>query len=78
MIKFRRCARRTGLNTVCSRSGPTQPAELASAYAMLADPFSSYLSGATIAMIGGKPSSRRRGNSRNIDRSGVFVSSAKA
>jgi NAD(P)-dependent dehydrogenase (short-subunit alcohol dehydrogenase family) len=34
---------------------PGQPAELASAYVMLADPLSSYVSGATIAVTGGKP-----------------------
>jgi NAD(P)-dependent dehydrogenase (short-subunit alcohol dehydrogenase family) len=34
---------------------PAQPAELASAYVMLADPLSSYTSGATIAITGGKP-----------------------
>ena len=34
---------------------PGQPAELASAYVMLADPASSYTSGATIAITGGKP-----------------------
>lgn len=34
---------------------PGQPAELATAYVMLADPFSSYVSGATIAVTGGKP-----------------------
>ncbi len=34
---------------------PAQPAELASAYVMLADPRSSYTSGATIAVTGGKP-----------------------
>jgi NAD(P)-dependent dehydrogenase (short-subunit alcohol dehydrogenase family) len=34
---------------------PGQPAELASAYVMLADPISSYVSGATIAVTGGKP-----------------------
>ena len=32
-----------------------QPAELATAYVMLADPQSSYVSGATIAVTGGKP-----------------------
>ena len=32
-----------------------QPAELASAYVMLADPRSSYTSGATVAVTGGKP-----------------------
>jgi NAD(P)-dependent dehydrogenase (short-subunit alcohol dehydrogenase family) len=32
-----------------------QPAELATAYVMLADPLSSYTSGATIAVTGGKP-----------------------
>jgi NAD(P)-dependent dehydrogenase (short-subunit alcohol dehydrogenase family) len=34
---------------------PGQPAELATAYVMLADPLSSYVSGATIAVAGGKP-----------------------
>ncbi len=34
---------------------PAQPVELASAYVMLADPLSSYVSGATIAVTGGKP-----------------------
>ena len=34
---------------------PSQPAELATAYVMLADPISSYTSGATIAVTGGKP-----------------------
>lgn len=32
-----------------------QPAELATAYAMLADPLSSYTSGTTVAVTGGKP-----------------------
>ena len=32
-----------------------QPAELATAYVMLADPSSSYTSGATVAVTGGKP-----------------------
>ena len=34
---------------------PGQPAELATAYVMLADPMSSYVSGATTAVTGGKP-----------------------
>jgi hypothetical protein len=34
---------------------PAQPAELASAYVMLADPRSSYTSGATVAVTGGQP-----------------------
>jgi NAD(P)-dependent dehydrogenase (short-subunit alcohol dehydrogenase family) len=34
---------------------PGQPAELAGPYVMLADPVSSYVSGATIAVTGGKP-----------------------
>ncbi len=34
---------------------PGQPAELATAYVMLADPLSSYISGATVAVTGGKP-----------------------
>lgn len=34
---------------------PGQPAELATAYVMLADPLSSYVSGATIAVTGGHP-----------------------
>jgi NAD(P)-dependent dehydrogenase (short-subunit alcohol dehydrogenase family) len=32
-----------------------QPAELAGAYVLLADPQSSFTSGATIAVTGGKP-----------------------
>lgn len=34
---------------------PGQPAELATAFVMLADLFSSYVSGATIVVTGGKP-----------------------
>jgi NAD(P)-dependent dehydrogenase (short-subunit alcohol dehydrogenase family) len=34
---------------------PAQPRELATAYVMLADPQSSYVSGATIAVTGGRP-----------------------
>jgi NAD(P)-dependent dehydrogenase (short-subunit alcohol dehydrogenase family) len=34
---------------------PGQPAELATAFVMLADPHSSYVSGATIAVTGGRP-----------------------
>jgi NAD(P)-dependent dehydrogenase (short-subunit alcohol dehydrogenase family) len=34
---------------------PGQPVELATAYVMLADPLSSYVSGPTIAVTGGKP-----------------------
>lgn len=34
---------------------PAQPVELASTYVMLAEPMSSYVSGATIAVTGGKP-----------------------
>ncbi|WCR11192.1 SDR family oxidoreductase [Paracoccus stylophorae] len=34
---------------------PAQPVELASAYVMLADPMSSYVSGAIVAVTGGKP-----------------------
>jgi NAD(P)-dependent dehydrogenase (short-subunit alcohol dehydrogenase family) len=34
---------------------PGQPAELATAYVMLADPLSSYISGATIPVTGGRP-----------------------
>jgi NAD(P)-dependent dehydrogenase (short-subunit alcohol dehydrogenase family) len=42
-----------GSNTPMKR--PAQPAELATAYVMLADPLSSYVSGATIAVTGGRP-----------------------
>jgi NAD(P)-dependent dehydrogenase (short-subunit alcohol dehydrogenase family) len=42
-----------GHNTPLKRPG--QPAELATAYVMLADPLSSYVSGATIAVAGGRP-----------------------
>ena len=34
---------------------PAQPVELASAYVMLAEPMSSFTSGATLAVTGGKP-----------------------
>jgi len=34
---------------------PGQPGELATTYVMLADPLSSYVSGATVAVTGGKP-----------------------
>ena len=42
-----------GEDTPMKRAG--QPAELATAYVMLADPLSSYVSGATIAVTGGRP-----------------------
>ncbi|MFO1079305.1 MAG: SDR family oxidoreductase [Reyranellaceae bacterium] len=42
-----------GSNVPMKRAG--QPAELATAYVMLADPLSSYTSGATIAVTGGHP-----------------------
>ncbi|MGN6310196.1 MAG: SDR family oxidoreductase [Xanthobacteraceae bacterium] len=42
-----------GKNTPIKRAG--QPAELATAYVMLADPLSSYVSGATVAVTGGRP-----------------------
>src|SRR5262245_49002682 len=42
-----------GENTPMKRAG--QPVELATAYVMLADPLSSYVSGATIAVTGGRP-----------------------
>lgn len=42
-----------GMQTPMKRPG--QPAELATAYVMLADPRSSYVSGTTIAVTGGKP-----------------------
>lgn len=42
-----------GSNVPMKRAG--QPAELATAYVMLADPLSSYVSGATIAVTGGRP-----------------------
>jgi NAD(P)-dependent dehydrogenase (short-subunit alcohol dehydrogenase family) len=42
-----------GANTPMKRAG--QPVELATAYVMLADPLSSYVSGATIAVTGGRP-----------------------
>jgi NAD(P)-dependent dehydrogenase (short-subunit alcohol dehydrogenase family) len=42
-----------GQNTPMKRPG--QPAELATAYVMLADPLSSYVSGATVAVTGGRP-----------------------
>jgi len=42
-----------GQQTPMKRAG--QPAELATAYVMLSDPQSSYVSGATVAVTGGKP-----------------------
>jgi NAD(P)-dependent dehydrogenase (short-subunit alcohol dehydrogenase family) len=42
-----------GANVPMKRAG--QPAELATAYVMLADPLSSYTSGATVAVTGGRP-----------------------
>jgi NAD(P)-dependent dehydrogenase (short-subunit alcohol dehydrogenase family) len=42
-----------GKHTPFKRAG--QPAELATAYVMLADPLSSYTSGTTVAVTGGKP-----------------------
>jgi NAD(P)-dependent dehydrogenase (short-subunit alcohol dehydrogenase family) len=45
--------RNFGKKVPMKRAG--QPAELASAYVMLADPLSSYTSGTTIAVTGGKP-----------------------
>ena len=42
-----------GKQTPIGRAG--QPAELATAYVMLADPLSSYTSGTTVAVTGGKP-----------------------
>lgn len=42
-----------GRNTPMKRAG--QPAELATAYVMLADPLSSYVSSATVAVTGGRP-----------------------
>jgi NAD(P)-dependent dehydrogenase (short-subunit alcohol dehydrogenase family) len=46
-------ARNHGKHTPFKRAG--QPAELATAYVMLADPLSSYTSGTTVAVTGGKP-----------------------
>jgi NAD(P)-dependent dehydrogenase (short-subunit alcohol dehydrogenase family) len=46
-------AEKFGSNVPMQRPG--QPAELATAYVMLADPLSSYTSGATIAVTGGTP-----------------------
>ena len=42
-----------GMQVPVKRAG--QPAELATAYVMLADPLSSYTSGTTVAVTGGKP-----------------------
>lgn len=42
-----------GANVPMKRPG--QPAELATSFVMLADPLSSYVSGATIAVTGGRP-----------------------
>ncbi len=45
--------KRFGAQVPMKRAG--QPAELATAYVMLADPLSSYTSGTTVAVTGGKP-----------------------
>jgi NAD(P)-dependent dehydrogenase (short-subunit alcohol dehydrogenase family) len=45
--------RNFGKQVPMKRAG--QPAELASAYVMLVDPLSSYTSGTTVAVTGGKP-----------------------
>ena len=45
----------TKFGTQTPMKRPGQPAELATAYVMLADPLSSYVSGTTIAVTGGKP-----------------------
>lgn len=45
----------TEFGTQVPMKRPGQPAELATAYVMLADPLSSYVSGATIAVTGGQP-----------------------
>jgi NAD(P)-dependent dehydrogenase (short-subunit alcohol dehydrogenase family) len=45
----------TEFGTQVPMKRPGQPAELATAYVMLADPLSSYVSGATIAVTGGRP-----------------------
>ena len=42
-----------GSNVPLKRAG--QPAELATAYVMLADPLSSYTTGATLPVTGGRP-----------------------
>jgi NAD(P)-dependent dehydrogenase (short-subunit alcohol dehydrogenase family) len=42
-----------GSNVPLKRAG--QPAELATAYVMLADPLSSYTTGATVPVTGGRP-----------------------
>jgi NAD(P)-dependent dehydrogenase (short-subunit alcohol dehydrogenase family) len=47
--------RREELRQAGADETPGQPAELATAYVMLADPLSSYTSGTTIAVTGGKP-----------------------
>jgi hypothetical protein len=40
---------------VCPLKRAGQPAELATAYVILADPLSSYTSGTTVAVTGAKP-----------------------
>jgi NAD(P)-dependent dehydrogenase (short-subunit alcohol dehydrogenase family) len=45
--------RNFGAQVPMQRAG--QPAELATAFVMLADPLSSYTSGTTVAVTGGKP-----------------------
>ena len=45
----------TNLGKQVPMKRPEQPAELAASFMILADPMSSYVSGATIAVTGGKP-----------------------
>jgi NAD(P)-dependent dehydrogenase (short-subunit alcohol dehydrogenase family) len=45
----------TGFGSSYPMRRPAQPVELASAYVMLAEPMSSYVSGATVAVTGGHP-----------------------
>jgi hypothetical protein len=63
---------------------PGQPAELATAFVMLADPLSSYVSGATIAVTGGKPilgkrhANASRTSQRHLGRNGRFPAGKSA
>jgi NAD(P)-dependent dehydrogenase (short-subunit alcohol dehydrogenase family) len=45
----------SGFGTQVPMKRAGQPAELATAYVMLADPLSSYTSGTTVAVTGGRP-----------------------
>ncbi|MGI4813284.1 MAG: hypothetical protein ACRYG5_14930 [Janthinobacterium lividum] len=53
-------ANTTSVNADMPSPGVSQPAELAAVYVLLASEEASYISGATVAVTGGKPIMQRR------------------